>query len=41
MTSSTREAAGTALAYQRVFLVGISTNDYVLESEQAVTISAY
>jgi hypothetical protein len=42
MTSSTREAAaGTALGYQRVFLVGISINDYVVESEEAVVISAY
>jgi hypothetical protein len=41
MTSSTREAAGTVLGYQRVFLVGISINDYVLESEEAVVVSAY
>ncbi len=36
-----REPAGTALVYQHVFLAGISINDYVLESEEAIFDSAY
>jgi hypothetical protein len=36
----TREPAGTALVYQHVFLAGISVNDYVRESEEAIFDSA-